>query len=89
MNKSGIVTHKKTGADYTIVSQSKNLNNLSQKVITCIDDSGQTFVCVEDEFWDTFKWKEPECCCCGTKAGLHWDGAWYGYRCDSDDCIVF
>lgn len=31
---------------------------------------------------------EPECCCCETKIGLHKDG-WYGYRCDSDDCIVF
>lgn len=30
----------------------------------------------------------PECCCCGTKVGLHKDG-WYGYRCDSDDCLVF
>lgn len=28
------------------------------------------------------------CCACGTKENLHSDG-WYGYRCDSDDCLPF
>lgn len=32
--------------------------------------------------------KEPSCCVCGTTKNLHKDG-WYGYRCSSDDCIVF
>ena len=30
----------------------------------------------------------PECCVCGTKKNLHKDG-WYGYRCNSDDCVPF
>lgn len=30
----------------------------------------------------------PKCCVCGTKEGLHKDG-WYGYRCDSPDCVAF
>ena len=30
---------------------------------------------------------EKVCCCCGTTEGLHRDGA-YGWRCDSDGCIV-
>ena len=29
-----------------------------------------------------------ECCVCKTTENLHWDG-WYGYRCDSADCVVF
>ena len=32
--------------------------------------------------------KIPVCCVCGTKEGLHKDG-WYGYRCDSEDCMCF
>ena len=38
------------------------------------------------------KWRpvplEKKCCCCGTTENLFWDG-WYGWRCDSDDCMVF
>lgn len=30
----------------------------------------------------------PSCCVCGTTENVHKDG-WYGYRCDSDDCMVF
>ncbi len=33
--------------------------------------------------------KKKECCVCGTTENLHYDGPWYGYRCDSTDCVVF
>lgn len=39
----------------------------------------------------TTKEKKPKiarCCVCGTTKNLHEDG-WYGYRCDSADCMVF
>jgi hypothetical protein len=32
--------------------------------------------------------EQPKCCVCGTTENLHKDG-WYGYRCDSQDCMVF
>lgn len=32
--------------------------------------------------------EEPHCCVCGTTENLHKDG-WYGYRCDSGDCVCF
>jgi len=31
---------------------------------------------------------ERKCCVCGTTENLHKDG-WYGYRCNSDDCVPF
>lgn len=30
----------------------------------------------------------PKCCVCGTTENLHEDG-WYGYRCNSVDCICY
>lgn len=30
----------------------------------------------------------PACCVCGSTENLHEDG-WYGYRCDSVDCICY
>lgn len=36
----------------------------------------------------TVQWEDnPKCCCCGTTENIHKDG-WYGYRCDSVDCMV-
>lgn len=39
------------------------------------------------------KWRpkpeKKECCVCGTTENLHYDGHWYGWRCDSADCVVF
>lgn len=32
---------------------------------------------------------KKECCVCGTTENLHYDGTWYGWRCDSTDCMVF
>ena len=32
--------------------------------------------------------RERKCCVCGTTENLHDDG-WYGYRCNSDDCVPF
>lgn len=32
--------------------------------------------------------KIPKCCVCGTTDNLRKDG-WYGYRCDSEDCMCF
>jgi hypothetical protein len=31
---------------------------------------------------------DPACCCCGTRENLHKDG-WYGYRCNSTECVPF
>jgi hypothetical protein len=37
----------------------------------------------------TIEWlDDPKCCCCGTRENLHKDG-WYGYRCNSIDCVPF
>lgn len=30
----------------------------------------------------------PQCCVCGTTFDLHRDG-WYGYRCNSSDCVCY
>ena len=39
------------------------------------------------------KWRpkplKKECCVCGTTENLHYDGHWYGYRCNSSDCMVY
>ena len=32
---------------------------------------------------------EKKCCVCGTTENLRYDGVWYGYRCNSVDCMVF
>ena len=32
---------------------------------------------------------EKKCCVCGTTENLRYDGPWYGYRCDSVDCMVY
>ena len=31
--------------------------------------------------------EQPMCCVCGTTENVRYDG-WYGYRCDSEDCMV-
>lgn len=31
---------------------------------------------------------KEQCCCCGTTENLFKDG-WYGWRCNSVDCMVF
>jgi len=32
--------------------------------------------------------RRPRCCVCGTTENLTKDG-WYGYRCDSPECVCF
>lgn len=43
---------------------------------------------IKGKFVVNVQWiPEPSCCVCGTTENIHRDTQ--GYRCDSDDCMVF
>ena len=84
------VIHIKTGKVYRlfyIVTDATNAR-AGNKLAIYMDLEGNTFARDKEEFDIKFKVKPPECCVCGTTENVH-KNSWYGYRCNSVDCMVF
>lgn len=84
-----LYAHTKSGLDYTLFGECTNATNSQdgQKMII-YRRNGEILVREKTEFNAKFKVKPNECCVCGTTERLHRDGQ-YGYRCSSDDCVMF
>jgi hypothetical protein len=84
------VKHLKTGNIYEVVGEAIDATNAhrGQEVVIYRRD-GQTYVREKGEFWQKFEKEPNRCCVCGTTENLRYDGAWYGHRCNSPDCMVF
>ena len=85
------VIHKKTGNKYHLLGELINATNAQDGQIMVLyrNDKHQKFVREKTEFWEKFEREPNRCCVCGTTENLHYDGIWYGYRCNSTHCMVF
>lgn len=81
-----IVFQKVSGKPQRTIDMSTERNHVTAYDLRC--QSGMSCKEANDLYHTNKEAKIPKCCVCGTKEDLHKDG-WYGYRCDSKDCMCF
>lgn len=85
-----IESSPKDGSDYLVYCE-----DTKEQFVCCWHNDGHVyasargivFKCLPSQ-WRMLPEPPNRCVCCGTINNLSWHGDWYGYRCQSYNCMV-